>query len=95
MKKVVIIGAGPAGVTAGYELLKNREDSKETYEVLILEQSDAIGGISRTGKQCACALLSLLGFFLTVNKLCQLICKNLLCLIKLCALPVIHLVDLL
>ena len=48
MKKVVIIGAGPAGVTAGYELLKNREDSEETYEVLILEQSDAIGGISRT-----------------------------------------------
>ena len=38
MKKVVIIGAGPAGVTAGYELLKNREDSEETYEVLILER---------------------------------------------------------
>ena len=48
MKKVVIIGDGPAGITAGYELLKNREDSEETYEVLILEQSDAIGGISRT-----------------------------------------------
>ena len=48
MKKVVIIGAGPAGVTAGYELLKNRDGSDETYEVLILEQSDAIGGISRT-----------------------------------------------
>ena len=48
MKKVVIIGAGPAGITAGYELLKNRDGSQETYEVLILEQSDAIGGISRT-----------------------------------------------
>ena len=48
MKKVIIIGAGPAGITAGYELLKNRDGSDETYEVLILEQSDAIGGISRT-----------------------------------------------
>ena len=36
MKKVVIIGAGPAGITAGYELLKNRDGSKETYGVLIL-----------------------------------------------------------
>ena len=44
MKKVVIIGAGPAGLTAAHELLKN---SKE-YEVLILEESNAIGGISRT-----------------------------------------------
>ena len=48
MKKVIIIGAGPAGITAGYELLKNRDGSDETYEVLILEQSDSIGGISRT-----------------------------------------------
>ncbi|NCC44298.1 MAG: FAD-dependent oxidoreductase, partial [Clostridia bacterium] len=44
MKKVVIIGAGPAGLTAAYCLLQN---SKE-YEVTILEESDAIGGISRT-----------------------------------------------
>ena len=43
-KKVVIIGAGPAGLTAGYELLKQ---SKE-YEVVILEESKEIGGISRT-----------------------------------------------
>lgn len=48
MKKVVIIGAGPAGITAGYELLKNRDDSSEQYEVTILEETDAIGGISRT-----------------------------------------------
>ncbi len=47
MKKVVIIGAGPAGLTAGYELLK---DGKEEYEVLILEESQEIGGISRTVK---------------------------------------------
>ncbi len=46
MKKVIIIGAGPAGLTAGYELLKKSKD----YEVIILEESNAIGGISRTVK---------------------------------------------
>ena len=45
MKKVIIIGAGPAGLTAGYELLK---DGKEDYEVVILEETEEIGGISRT-----------------------------------------------
>ena len=45
MKKVIIIGAGPAGLTAGYELLK--DDNKE-YEVVILEESQDIGGISKT-----------------------------------------------
>lgn len=44
MKKVLIIGAGPAGLTAAYELLKNNEE----YDVTILEESDVIGGISRT-----------------------------------------------
>lgn len=44
MKKVIIIGAGPAGLTAAHTLL---EKSKE-YEVTILEESEAIGGISRT-----------------------------------------------
>ncbi len=44
MKKVIIIGAGPAGITAGYELLKRSGE----YEVVIFEESDAIGGISRT-----------------------------------------------
>ena len=45
MKKVVIIGAGPAGLTAGYELLK---DNKDEYEVIILEEDTRIGGISKT-----------------------------------------------
>ena len=45
-KKVIIIGAGPAGLTAGYELLKKSKD----YEVTILEESKDIGGISRTVK---------------------------------------------
>ena len=44
MKKVIIIGAGPAGLTAGYELLKENKE----YEVIILEESQEIGGISRT-----------------------------------------------
>ncbi|MBE5886819.1 MAG: hypothetical protein E7284_10510 [Lachnospiraceae bacterium] len=44
MKKVIIIGAGPAGITAGYELLKQSNE----YEVTILEETPYIGGISRT-----------------------------------------------
>lgn len=44
-KKVVIIGAGPAGLTAAYELCKR---APEAYEVLVLEESGEIGGISRT-----------------------------------------------
>ena len=43
-KKVVIIGAGPAGLTAAYELL----DKSNNYDVTILEESDTFGGISRT-----------------------------------------------
>ena len=45
-KNVVIIGAGPAGLTAGYELLKKSKD----YNVIILEETSEIGGISRTVK---------------------------------------------
>ena len=44
MKKVIIIGAGPAGLTAADKLL----DYKEEYEVTILEESQEIGGISKT-----------------------------------------------
>lgn len=44
MKRAVIIGAGPAGLTAGYELLKRSEE----YEVVILEESGDIGGIAKT-----------------------------------------------
>ncbi len=44
-RKAVIIGAGPAGLTAAHELLSR---AGETWEVTILEEADAIGGISRT-----------------------------------------------
>ncbi len=43
-KKVVIIGAGPAGLTAAYELLKN----KKKYDVVVLEELNQVGGISKT-----------------------------------------------
>lgn len=43
-KTVVIIGAGPAGLTAGYYLLKKSKD----YNVVILESSNQVGGISKT-----------------------------------------------
>jgi protoporphyrinogen oxidase len=42
-KKAIIIGAGPAGLTAAYELL-TRTDVKP----IVLERSDSMGGISRT-----------------------------------------------
>ena len=45
MKKIIIIGAGPAGITAAFQLLKN---TKDEYEIIILEESNEIGGISRT-----------------------------------------------
>ena len=44
MKKAYIIGAGPAGLTAAYELLKQSNE----YEVTVLEESEAMGGISKT-----------------------------------------------
>ena len=45
MEKIIIIGAGPAGLTVAYELLKQKLNS---YDVIILEESSGIGGISRT-----------------------------------------------
>lgn len=42
-KIAVIIGAGPAGLTAAYELV-----TRTDYIPVILEESDMVGGISRT-----------------------------------------------
>lgn len=44
MKKALIIGAGPAGLTAAYELLTKSKD----IEVIVFEESDYFGGISKT-----------------------------------------------
>jgi protoporphyrinogen oxidase len=50
MKKALIIGAGPAGLTAAYELLtKSRDhDGNPTIEVVVFEESEYMGGISKT-----------------------------------------------
>src|SRR6201991_1131623 len=45
IKTAIIIGAGPAGLTAGLELLRRTD-----IHPVILEASDEIGGISRTIK---------------------------------------------
>lgn len=42
-KKSIIIGAGPAGLTAAYELLQKSNIKSE-----IIEQTESVGGISRT-----------------------------------------------
>jgi protoporphyrinogen oxidase len=42
-KRAVIVGAGPAGLTAAYELL-----TRTDIVPLVLEKSDYVGGISRT-----------------------------------------------
>lgn len=44
-KTAIIIGAGPAGLTAGYKLLK-----ETSIQPIILEATNFIGGISRTAK---------------------------------------------
>ena len=42
-QKAIIIGAGPAGLTAAYELL-----TRTGIQPIVLEKSDCMGGISRT-----------------------------------------------
>ena len=45
-QSVIVIGGGPAGLTAAWELVKDGGD--EHYDVTVLEATDAFGGISRT-----------------------------------------------
>lgn len=44
--KVVIIGAGPAGLATAYELIRN--DKQKRFEILILESDFQVGGLSKT-----------------------------------------------
>ena len=44
MKTAIVIGAGPAGLTAAYELRRKSEE----WKIIVLEESAEIGGISRT-----------------------------------------------
>ena len=50
--KIVIIGAGPAGLTAAYELLRRTDE----HSVVILESSGRIGGISATVQYKGCRM---------------------------------------
>lgn len=43
-KRIVIIGAGPAGLSAAYKLLKNNRN----YRVIIVDEDKQVGGISKT-----------------------------------------------
>ena len=43
-RPVIIIGGGPAGLTAAHELMKHKVQS------LVLEKDDVVGGISRTAE---------------------------------------------
>jgi protoporphyrinogen oxidase len=43
MKKVLIIGSGPAGLTAGYEISKHKD-----FNCTILERSNFVGGMARS-----------------------------------------------
>ena len=47
-QSVVIIGGGPAGLTAAWELVK--KGGAEQYDVTVLEETGEFGGISRTVK---------------------------------------------
>lgn len=44
LQRVIIIGAGPAGLTAAYELSK----FPDKFKVIVLEESSSFGGISKT-----------------------------------------------
>ncbi len=53
MKTAVVIGAGPAGLTAAHELAKRAASG---WKVIVLEESPFIGGISRTAVCGSCRI---------------------------------------
>ena len=48
-KQAVIIGAGPAGLTAGIELLKT-----DNFAVTVIERDDVVGGLAKTTEYKGC-----------------------------------------
>ena len=44
-KKILIIGAGPAGLTCGYQITKNKK-----FQTTIVEISKNVGGMARSIK---------------------------------------------
>ena len=60
--KFIIIGAGPAGISAGYEL------SKAGFEVKIFEKSLSVGGLAKTTKYGDCLYDIGPHRFFTLNK---------------------------
>ena len=61
-KKFIIVGAGPAGISAGYEL------QKAGFEVKIFEKSSSVGGLARTTKYENCLYDIGPHRFFTLNK---------------------------
>ena len=61
MKKIVIIGAGPAGLTAAYELLSGGEK----VDVTLLESGSIPGGISADSELIRKEMLEVISRFLT------------------------------
>ena len=61
-KKFVVIGAGPAGISAGYEL------QKAGCEVKIFEKSSSVGGLARTTEYEKCLYDVGPHRFFTLNK---------------------------
>ena len=51
-KTAIVIGAGPAGLTAAYELRRKSED----WRIVVLEESAEIGGLSRTVVHDGCRI---------------------------------------
>src|SRR3990167_687094 len=43
---IVIIGAGPSGLGAAYELTKNKRNNN--LKIIVLDKNDLVGGLART-----------------------------------------------
>lgn len=51
-KRILIIGAGPAGLAAAYELVKENKTKK--FDITILDKNIQVGGLARTEKYNRC-----------------------------------------